>query len=420
MKNKKYGRFINNTIMQYLLTFAQYAFPLITFPYLTRVLEPEMYAVVTYLTATVTFFQIFVDYGFNLSATKDIAGNQSDKKFIGKTVGSVIQAKLLLVLVSFIVYSVVIMFIPILRDNILLSYLYMGPVVLSIWLPDFLFRGIEQMAILTNRYLVSKTITTALTFVMVQGKEDVVWVPLLSVIGSLVAVVLTWIHIKKRLGIRVYFLSFRDMVRSIKNSTIYFVSTFATTAFGIANTFMLGVMNLPLTQVAYWTVSYNLIGMAQSLYTPITNSLYPHMVARRDFKLVKKILFIFMPLIIITLIFVTFLSEFIISILAGNQYIEAVPVFRTLLPVLLFSFPAMVIGFPVLGAIGKVKETTMTTIIASLFHVVGLVILVVIGAFTVVNIAILRSATEFILMATRGYYLLRTKSQLSRSNNSGN
>ncbi|MFJ8512850.1 oligosaccharide flippase family protein [Lysinibacillus xylanilyticus] len=403
----KYKRFLNNTFMQYIMTFAQYLFPLITFPYLTRVLEPEMYGIVTYLTATITFFQIFVDYGFNLSATKEIAQNQDNKKFIGKIVGSIIQAKVLLVLASILIYTIIIMFIPILQENIILSYLYMGTVVLSIWLPDFLFRGIERMAIITNRFLVSKTITTALTFVMVQSKDDVIWIPLLNIFGSLVAILLTWYQIKKTLRIRVYFSSFRFMVSNIKISTVYFISTFATTAFGIANTFMLGVMELPLNQVAYWSLSYSLIGMAQSLYTPITNSLYPHMVARRDFKLVKKLLIIFMPLILLTTIFVWGLSDLIITILAGKQYLDAVPIFRSLLPVLIFSFPAMVLGFPVLGAIGKVKETTITTIISSLFHIMGLVVLVVSGKFTVINIAILRSITEFILLATRGYYILR-------------
>lgn len=409
LKNKRYRRFVNNTLMQYIMTFAQYVFPLITFPYLTRVLQPEVYGVVTYLTATITFFQIFVDYGFNLSGTKDIAQNKEDKEYIGKIVGNVIQAKTLLAIISLFIFTILVMVIPILRENIILSYLYLGTVYLSILLPDFLFRGLERMAIITNRFLISKAITTALTFVVVQSKDDVIWVPLLSIIGSIVAIVLTWYQIKKHLGIRVYFSSFRAVINTIKNSSIYFVSTFATTAFGIANTFMLGVMDIPLKQVAYWTVSYNLIGMAQSLYTPITNSLYPHMVARKDFKLVKRILVIFMPLICLTVVLVWILSDLVITILTGNQYLESVPIFKALLPVLIFSFPAMLIGFPVLGAIGMVKETTITTIISALFHIIGLVVLVVVGHFTVLNIAILRGLTECILLTTRFLYLLQFK-----------
>ena len=103
--NKENKRFYWNTIMQYIMTFAQYVFPLITFPYLTRVLEPDLYGVITYMTATITYFQLVIDFGFNLSATKEIAEKQEDKKHIGMVLGSVIQAKIFLLIGSFIVYT---------------------------------------------------------------------------------------------------------------------------------------------------------------------------------------------------------------------------------------------------------------------------------------------------------------------------
>lgn len=58
------NRFIKNTLMQYVMTFAQVAFPLITFPYLTRILKPEIYGVVIFLIAFTSYAQLFVDFGF--------------------------------------------------------------------------------------------------------------------------------------------------------------------------------------------------------------------------------------------------------------------------------------------------------------------------------------------------------------------
>ena len=401
----KYKRLINNTIMQYMMTFAQYVFPLITFPYLTRVLEPELFGVVSYLTATITFFQIFIDYGFNLSSTKDISLHRNDANKISLILGSTIQAKLLLISLCLMLFTITVFILPILREYLFLSYLYLGTVILSVLLPDYLFRGIERMAIITNRFLISKTITTLLTFLLVQNKEDVFWVPLLNIIGSVIAIILTWHHIIYKLKIKVQFTSLRNVLLTIRTSTIYFISNFATTAFGVVNTLMLGIMNIPLSEVAYWSVSYNLIGIAQSLYTPIVNSLYPHMVAKKDIRLVKKILLIFMPLILLTIVLVWFFTDTIMLIVAGSQYIEASPIFKMLLPVLLLSFPAMLIGFPVLGAVGKVSEVTKTTIISASFHIIGLLILAAAGYFTLMNIAILRCLTELILMSTRLYYL---------------
>ena len=408
-RHKSNRKFYLNTIMQYIMTFAQYVFPMITFPYLTRILEPDLYGIITHMTSIVVYFQIFVDFGFNLSATKEIAEHQADNKYIGKVLGTVIQSKIILVVISLIVYTFLIKSIPILRDNILLAYLYIGTVVLSIWLPDFMFRGIEKMEIITIRFLASKTITTLLTFVLVRSKDDILWIPLLNIIGFLVAIVLTWYHIKRILKINISYSPIHIITKNIKQSGIYFLSTFATTAFGATNTFMLGAVNLPSSQIAYWGVSYNLISAAQSLYSPIVNSLYPHMVAKKDFKFVKKILYIFMPAITLTTIIVSILSPQIINIFSGAQYSEAVPIFKALLPVLIFSFPAIVIGFPVLGVLGKVKETTFTTIIAAIFHIGGLILLVVIGKFTVLNVAILRSITELILLVTRGFVLLNSR-----------
>jgi len=395
------------------LTFAVYAFPLVTFPYLTRVLKPDVYGLITFLTATVSYFHLFVDFGFNLSATKDIAENQNDKKYIGEVLGTVIEAKIFLVLLTVCLYSVLVFSIPLMKENVLLSYLYLGTVVLSIWLPDFLFRGIEQMGILTIRFVASKTVATILIFVLVDSPKDVIWIPLLNILASLIAIVMTFYEIKKKLKIKAYYTGIRNVIKKLQESSVYFLSTFATTAYGAINTFMLGVMELPVEQIAYWGVAYTLISAAQSMFSPIINSIYPHMVAKKDFNLIKKILKIFMPLIIIASILLFYFAGQIIFLFAGNDYVEAVPVFRALLPVLIFSFPAMLIGFPVLGVIGKVKQTTATTILSGAFHVVGLFIFVLIGKFSVFNVSVLRSCTEGILLSARAVLLISSRKCLS-------
>lgn len=66
---------------------------------------------------------------------KEIAEHQANNKYIGNVLGTVIQSKIILAVISLIVYTFSIKAIPILSDNILLAYLYIGTVVLSIWLP---------------------------------------------------------------------------------------------------------------------------------------------------------------------------------------------------------------------------------------------------------------------------------------------
>jgi len=407
--------FYHNTGMQYLLLLAQYVFPLLTLPYLTRVLEAELYGVITYLTAIITYFQILIDFGYNLSATKTIAEHQTDKPYIGRILGQVIQGRVILLLLSFIIYVILVHSIPLTKEYLLLSYLYFGIVVFSALMSDFLFRGLERTGILTIRYVVSQLITTALIFLLVQTQNDVIWIPVLRILGLLLAVIITWYHVSRKLQIRVYYSSIRDVLKSMKESAIYFVSAFATTAFGVTNTFLFGVMNLPASQIAYWGVSYTLIGAIQSLYSPIVSSLYPHVAARRDFQLLKKILISLVPINGICVLLLFLISESVILIFSGSDYMDAVPIFNWLLPVLVFSFPAMLIGFPYLGIADKIANLTATTLISAVFHIMALIFLIIIDEFNVVKVAILRSLTEFVLLASRVYMAMRLRNRMHKA-----
>jgi PST family polysaccharide transporter len=400
--------------MLLLMTVTKYIFPIITLPYLTRVLQPDMYGTVVYLTSIVSFFQVIVDFGFNLSATREIAKHSSKKHYVELVLGATIQAKILILSVVLLIYTFILLNVPIMKENILLSFLFIGTVVLSVWLPDFLFRGIERMEIITIRFILSKSISTILIFVFVKSSDDVMWVPILNILGSLTAVLLSWFQIIKTFKYKLKFCKLRIALRKIKESFVYFTSTVATTAFGALTTFMLGIMELPTTDIAYWGLSISLISSAQSLYSPITNSLYPHMVSKKDLKLVRLILLILVPIIFITIIIVGVFSELVIKIFAGDDYIEAKLFFQILLPVLLFSFPAQILGFPVLGAYGMVKETTTTTVITAIFHSLGLIMLALIGQFNILNVAILRSTTEAVLMGSRVLLILymRKKGQI--------
>jgi PST family polysaccharide transporter len=97
----------------------------------------------------------------------------------------------------------------------------------------------------------------------------------------------------------------------------------------------------------------------------------------------------------------------IITIIAGEKYIDAVPIFRGLIPVMFLSFPSMLMGWPSLGAISKEKQVTFSTIVSALFQISVLAIFIVFDIFTMTAVIILRSVTEFVLMAIRGYFVLK-------------
>lgn len=402
-----------NMIMQYLMVVAQYVFPLITFPYLTRILGNEAYGIHTYMTSFVTYFQLFVDFGFILSSTKQIAQMRDDKAAVQRVFSETILAKLVLFIASLIILSVLIPCQPILNGNRMISYLYMGTVFFSVFTCDFLFRGLEKMEVLTYRFVASKFVSTCFTFILVKNNNDLIWVPVLNTAGSFVAVLITWMHIYKKIKIRFVLPKVKNALYQIKKSVVYFVSNIATTAFGAFTTVVMG-FSLSAVEISFWGSAYNLISTVQALYAPIINSVFPNMVKNKDVTLIKKLLLLFMPVVVLGCLICFFGAKLIINLLCGPEYLDAIPVFKALIPVLLSSFPAMLLGFPLLGAMGHTKEVTKCTVIAAIYHILGIAALLITGSVSLMSIAILRSSTELLLLGTRVCYCIRSRKDFTK------
>ena len=165
-----------------------------------------------------------------------------------------------------------------------------------------------------------------------------------------------------------------------------------------------------LKQVAYWSLCLNIISAIQGLYAPIISSIYPHMIHEKKLDFIHKVLSIFMPIVVVGCIFSFIVAKSALVILGGEQYVNAYVLFRWMIPILFFSFPAQIYGWPTLGAIGKAKETTASTIIAAVTQVIGLLILGLTNHFTVINLAILRFSTEALMMCVRMIFTYKNKS----------
>ena len=397
--------------MMYLLNIAKMIFPLVTLPYLTRILSVDAYAVVTYEKAVMQYMQIVLAFGFVLSATKDIVNTRGDKEKIGIIAGSVLEAKGILIAITGTVLLILTLLIPILRENPLYTFLAFVNVAMTEMLADFLFRGIDRMEIITIRFVISKLISTLLTFVLIKNDAHVLLIPVLDILGSLVALILVYRQIY-RMGIRIRRGPLSEAVARLKESAVYFASDMATTAFGALNTLLIGIF-VTKTDVSFWGVCMQLVSAVQSLYTPITNGIYPTMVRTKSRGFLKKILMIFMPIVVIGCVLCILLSEFAVTLMSGEQYRAAAPIFRLLVPVLLFSFPGMLLGWPALGPIGRARETTATTVITAVFQISGLGLLILLGKFNLTSIAILRGLTEGLMMTLRAGLCIKFRNEFN-------
>lgn len=407
----KTNRYVKNTAMLYIMNIAKMIFPLLTLPYLTRVLSVEGYGLVSYVKAVMQYMQLFVDFGFILSGTKAIVNCNGNKSEINKQVSIILYAKSFLTILGLLILLFLFFAIPLLKTSVLFVLLSYVNVALSCLLFDYYYRGIEEMQIITIRFVIAKLISTVLTFVLVKSDENILLIPILDIIGSIIAIafVLYDLHVR---DVKIVGATLKNIWNSIKDSLVYFMSSIATTAFLALNTILIGIY-LSEIEVAYWSVCLQLVSAVLSMYNPISDGIYPHMIKSKDFNVVKKALKIFMPLIILGCVFTFFAAKPVLLIISGDKYGDAYPVLRCLIPVLLFGFPASIFGWPVLGAIGKEKTNTCITIVVALIQVIGLVLLIVTNNFSLIYIALYKSFIEFVLAASRFIVVRRNRSLLN-------
>lgn len=403
--SKSHTLFYKNTVWQYGLQIIKYLFPLITLPYLTRVLAPEGYAFYAYVVSFMSFAQVFVDFGFNLSGTKRIVKACSVGEE-NRIIGAVTEARLLLCVVAGVVVMVVASFLPLTQGNLTYVFFAFVAVCGKGLVPDFLFQGHEDMGPITTRYLVSKSISTVLTFVLVHSMDDIMWVPVLDIISNSIALAWSFAAAKRQFGTTIACVPLREALAELKTSGLYCFSNMAASVFSGFTTLLIGVVVTDSAQVAYWSLAMTAVNAVQSLYSPIVNSLYPHMVNTGDYRFARKLSMLALPAVLLETVLFCILSNLIMLVLGGEQYLAGSWVLVWVSPLLFFSFFGMLFGWPVLGAVGKVADVTKSTVMSAVFCITTLLLVSFTGLADLRAICIIRSLTEALLFGLRFYYAL--------------
>lgn len=398
MNNHK--KFYKNAIWQYGLQVVKYLFPLITLPYLARVLDPAGYAVYAYVVSFMSFAQIFVDFGFDLSGTPKIIKATSIKEE-NRIIGAITEARLILCVIGGLAVFLIAFSMPITREYLLYTMLSYVAVCGRALCPNFIFQGKENMRPLTSRYFVSKGLSTLLTFVCVHSMSDILWIPILDILASAVALIWSFAAAKRMFGTSIAAASPKEAFSELKTSALYCFSNMSAVALSGFTTLFIGFIITDRAQVSYWSISMTAISAVQSLYTPITNSLYPHMLNQKDFGFARKIALIALPVVAVGTAIFACLSSFIMLALGGQEYLPGSSVLVMVSPVLFFSFFGMLFGWPVLGAQGKVAQITASTIASAVVCVGLLAVAAYCGMATMQVICIIRCISEAVLCLMR-------------------
>lgn len=355
------------------LQIASYILPLITLPYLVRVLGPEKYGLIAFTGAFVSYFQIFTSYGFNLSATREISIYRDDKNKISEIFSAVMIIKVLLMILSFILLSIIVFSIDQFRKEWIIYFFTFGMVVGNVLFPVWFFQGMEKMKYITVLNVFAQLIFTISIFIFIKNTSDYILVPLLSSSGFLVAGFLGLIKAIKDFDLKLKFPGFKSINHQLKEGWHVFISTISISFYANSNIFILGLFTNTVT-VSFYAIAEKIIIAVSGLLTPLSQTIYPHIskIAYNDekkgLKIINKTISLFLGFTFILSLLLFLFAGFIINLLFGNQYADAVVILRIL------AFLPLVIGLSnVFGilfgfAFGKSGEISRIQFVVGVFY----------------------------------------------------
>lgn len=366
-------RLLSNFFSLSVLQGANYILPLITLPYLVRVLGVEYFGHLAFATATVMYFQILTDYGFDLTATREISIHRDNKEKVIEIFSSVMTIKILLMFLSFFLLSILIFSIEKFSNDALVYFLTFGTVVGQVLFPVWFFQGMERMKYITYLNILSKVIFTIAIFVFVQEQSDFYLVPLLTSIGFLVAGIWSLYLVKKEFGVGFEVQTIDTIKHHLVEGWDIFVSRVFGSMYRSSNIIILGLLTNN-TIVGYYSIAEKVVKTLQTLQDVVGNTLFPYLskkfsITNKSFFDLNKRFFKFIFLIYFSLSLITmFSSEYIIYILMGEFNEIAI------LNLQIMSFVILVGGFNYYyGILGLVsmnykKDFSKYIIITGLFN----------------------------------------------------
>ncbi len=294
-----------------------FAVPLIIIPFIISKVGVSNFGQIAFSYAFVNYFNVIVDYGFNLSATQKIAVNQNNKDIINAIFTTVYVSKLLFLVLSIILYSALIFIFPVLYHQKILHLCSFTIVVGQAIIPLWLFQGMQDMKYLAFFNVLSKGIYFIAILLCIKFPKDYYLVNCLQGISSIVAGLFSLFFCYKKFGVRFIYTSRNEIVTEIRNGKMLFFSSVAVNIYVNSNAFILGVFATP-AEVGLYSVAEKVYFALKQLNNVFSQVIFPQ-ICTLALKSVSTLKFflkkIFTPFIalMITASTVVFFSTNIIS-----------------------------------------------------------------------------------------------------------
>lgn len=363
-----------NFIMNIILTMSSFIFPLITFPYVSRVLLPVGTGKVSMATSVITYFSMFAQLGIPTYGIRACAKVRDDRKELSKVAQELLIINIIVSVISYIVLFVLLFSVPKFRCEKELYIVLSFNIILTSIGMEWLYKALEQYTYITVRSVIFKFIALIGMFFLVHKQTDYIIYGGITIFAASASNILNLINAHKYINLKpVGNYNFR---RHLKPVLVFFAMSCATTIYTNLDTVMLGFMTTD-TDVGYYNAAVKIKTILVSVVTSLGAVLLPrasYCIQRGEVKefrrITKKALnFVFLMAIPLMTYFIYFAKEGIFF-LSGNNYAGSIVPMQVIMPTLLLIGITNILGIQILVPTGREKIVLYSEIVGAIVDVI--------------------------------------------------
>ena len=347
-----------NFLMNAILTISAFIFPLITFPYVSRILLPEGTGKVSFATSVVTYFALFAQLGIPTYGIRACAKVRDNKEKLTRTVQEIFIINIVMSLITYIVFFLVLNIVPRMQADKTL-FITSSTILFNAIGMDWLYKGLEKYTYITIRSIIFKFIALLAMFMFVHQKSDYIVYGGISIFAGSASNICNLLNVKKYIQIKP--IGKYNIKQHMRPILIFFAMSCATTIYTNLDTVMLGFMKTDM-DVGYYNAAVKikniLLGIVTSLGTVLLPraSYYIENDYMEEFRRItqKAIKFVFLISIPLTVYFILYAKEGILF-LSGNAYSKAILPMQVIMPTLIFIGLTNIMGIQILVPLGREK-----------------------------------------------------------------
>lgn len=304
-------------------------FPLLTYPYLLRVIGLELYGVIVFAQTIAFYASLVIDFGFNMSSARAVAVYKTDKTKLSQIVSSTYICKFVIWCICLFLYIVTISVVPFFREHYWIYALSFLLTLNGLLFPAWFFQGIEKMKYITIVNLSARLLFVVTVFLVVREQDDYLWVPVLNGMGSVLAGVLSIYIVMEKEKIHLSIVSVTELKVAYRESAPLFVSNLSTQTYVNVNKLVVGFF-LGMSDVSIYDMAEKTLQLLKLPIGMMGQAVFPKIARERNIRFVNRIMFVAVGIVTLSYMVMFVSCDYIVYLFSGEYIADASMIMRLL------------------------------------------------------------------------------------------